>query len=478
MQRKTVFSNLIWRLLERGSAQIVAFVVSIVLARLLDPSAYGTVALVTVLTTILQVFVDSGLGTALIQKLDADDLDFSTVFFFNCGVCLLIYGLLFLAAPLVAAFYGIGELTPIVRAMGLVIPISCVRNIQQSWVSRNMQFRAQFIASAIGALASAAAGIGMALLGVGVWALVAQAVVNQFIGTIVLWAVVPWRPSLRFSISRLRNLFSFGWKMLVASLVTSIVDQLRQLVIGRLYSTSDLAYYNYGDRFPNVIVSNVNTSIDSVLFPALSSVQQDIVSVKAMMRRAIKTSSFVIMPLMAALAACSGPIVSLVLGDQWLPCVPYLCVSCIVYAFYPIHTANLNAIKALGRSDIYLKVEVAKKVISVAILLVTMWHGPLAIAAGLLVSSLVSIFINAWPNSGLLGYTPFEQLIDVAPSIGLSLLAAALAAAAYLLQLSSMATLLIQITVGAAVYLVGVHLLHLESFEYVVSLVRGFASRR
>ena len=360
-QSGKIASNFVWRFAERCGAQLVTFIVSIVLARILAPEDYGQVALITVFTTIMQVFVDSGLGTALIQKKDADDLDFSSVFYFNFVVCLILYAGMFMAAPFIAEFYNDSSLTPIVRVVSLTIIISGIKGIQQSYVSRNMLFKRFFYATLGGTIFSAFLGIALAYAGAGVWAIVAQQLSNTAIDTLILWITVKWRPKKMFSWNRLKNLLAFGGKMLASSILDTLYNNIRSLIIGKMYSSSDLAYYDQGRKFPNVIVTNINTSIDSVLLPSMASEQDDKKRVKSMTRRAIKTSTYIMAPLMMGLAFCAEAIVGLVLTDKWLPCVPFLRIFCITYMFYPIHTANLNAIKAMGRSDLFLKLEIAKK---------------------------------------------------------------------------------------------------------------------
>lgn len=366
-----VISNFIWRFAERCGAQLVTFIVSIVLARILMPEDYGTVALVTVFTTIMQVFVDSGLGTALIQKKDADDIDFSSVFYFNLIVCLVLYAGMFAMAPLIATFYNDYTLVPIVRVISLTIIVSGVKGIQQAYVSKNMLFKRFFFATLGGTIFSAFAGIGLAYAGAGVWAIVVQQLSNTIIDTLILWLTVRWRPKRVFSWERLKNLLSFGWKLLVSSLLDTVYNNLRNLVIGKIYTSADLAYYNQGDKFPKLIVTNINNSIDSVLLPTMAEAQDDSERVKKMTRRAIKTSTYIMAPLMIGLAFCAKPIVRLLLTEKWLQCVPYLQIFCITYMFWPIHTANLNAIKAMGRSDYFLKLEIAKKIIGMILLLIT-----------------------------------------------------------------------------------------------------------
>lgn len=471
-QNESVISNLIWRFAERCGAQLVTFIVSIVLARILAPEDYGQIALITVFTTIMQVFVDSGLGTALIQKKDADDLDFSSVFYFNFAVCLILYAVMFVVAPFIAEFYNNSSLTPIIRVISLTIIISGVKGIQQSYVSRNMLFKRFFYATLGGTIFSAFFGIGLAYAGFGVWAIVAQQLSNTTIDTLILWLTVKWRPKKMFSWERLKGLLSFGWKMLASALLDTIYTNIRSLIIGKMYSSADLAYYNQGDKFPSVIAGNINTSIDSVLLPTMASAQDESERVKSMTRRAIKTSTYIMAPLMMGLAFCAEPIVRLVLTDKWLPCVPFLRIFCITYMFYPIHTANLNAIKAMGRSDLFLKLEIAKKIVGMLLLLTTMWFGVMAMAYSLLVSSVSSQIINSWPNRKLLNYGYLEQLKDILPGIALAVFMGCCVNLVSLFHLPNLATLLIQIPLGAVIYIAASALLHLESFEYLVDMIR------
>ena len=468
---------MIWRWLERTGAQGVTFIVSIVLAQILDPAVFGTVALITVFTSILQVFVDSGMGTALIQKKDADDLDFSSLFYFNVAMCLVLYAAVFLAAPLIAKFYDRPELTPLVRVLGLTLVISGVKNIQQAYVSRHMMFRKFFFATLSGTIGAAVLGIYMAHRGFGAWALVAQHLFNTLVDTIILWITVKWRPKRVFSLKRLRALFRYGWKLLVSALLDKGYTELRQLIIGKMYSSEDLAFYNRGVQFPRTIVTNINSAIDSVLLPTMARVQDDRTRVKEMTRRAIKTSTYIMAPLMIGLAVCAYPVVGLLLKAKWLPCVPFLRIFCITYMFYPIHTANLNAIKAVGRSDLFLKLEIAKKVIGLAVLLSTMWFGPLVMAYSALFTSVLSQIINSWPNRKLLNYPYLEQLKDILPAILLAVVMGAIVYAVEFLGLNKLLTLCIQIPLGFLIYAAGSKVLRIDSYEYVLSVVKSYLKK-
>ena len=477
VDKKQVSSNFFWRFAERCGAQGVTFIVQLVLARLLDPDLFGTIALVTVFTTVMQVFVDSGMGNALIQKKNADDLDFSSVFYFNMTICSVLYLLMFLAAPLIAAFYKSPELTPIVRVVSIMILISGVKNVQQAYVTRNMLFKRFFFATLGGTIGAAVIGIALAYFGYGVWALVAQMLFNAAVDTLILWITVKWRPKKMFSLQRLKELFSFGWKLLASSLIDTIYNDLRQLVIGKFYTKSDLAFYNQGQKVPHLVVTNINTSIDSVLLPTMARAQDDPAVVKSMTRRAIKTSTYIIMPIMVGLAVCAEPLVRLVLKEKWLPCVPYLRIFCFSYAFWPIHTANLNAIKAMGRSDLFLKLEIIKKVIGVLLIVITLPISVMAMAYSLLVSSVSGQIINSWPNKKLLNYSYLEQLKDMLPQIGMSVLMGVVVYCVQFMKLGTVLTLVIQVLLGMALYFGMSVLFKVDSFNYLISVAKSLLAK-
>lgn len=478
MNGSGVFSNLIWRFAERIGAKLISVVVNLILARLLAPELYGTVAIVTLITDLLQVFIESGFGTALIQKKDADELDFSSVFFFNITVGILLYLLLFLAAPFIANLYHRSDLTKIIRVVGVILIISGLRNIQQAYISRNMLFRCFFFSTLGGTVVAAVAGILMAYKGYGVWAYVTQYLLNNFVGTVILWFTVKWRPKLQFSLERLKGLFSYAWKLLASSILNTITEKIRPLIIGYRFTGSDLAFYNEGILFPNLIVENVNTSIDSVLLPAMAQEQDSMENVKQMTHRAVQLGSYIMWPLMMGLFACSRPLVSFALGEDWLPCVPFIRIFCIYYALYPMHTANLNAIKAVGRSDIFLRLEIIKKIEEFAIIIATVFIGVKAMAYGVLAEGFVSLFINCWPGKKLYGYSIPEQIKDVLPSVILSGIMCAAVSAVPLIGAGDLLTLILQVLTGAAIYIGISYFTGLEVFQYLLSIAKKLLKLR
>jgi teichuronic acid exporter len=469
LNKSRVLSSLFWKLMERGGTQGIQFIVQIILARLLLPADYGIIALVVIFTSIAGVFVQSGLNTALIQKKDADEADFSSVFYLSLFIACLIYIVLFLAAPFIAAFYKIPEITPVFRVLSITLFFGAFNSIQNAVVARNLDFKKLFFSSTGAILISGTVGIYMAYTDFGVWALVGQQISNQLFVTLILWFTVKWRPQLLFSLERVKALFSFGWKLLVSALIDTVYRDLRSLIIGKMYSPVMLGFYNRGQQFPSLIVSNINGSIQSVMLPVLSSQQDNRTRVKEIMRRAIVTSSFVVFPMMIGLAITAEPLVKLLLTDKWLPSVPFLQIFCAVYALWPIHTANLQAINALGRSDIFLKLEIIKKIMGLSILAVTVFYGVYAIALGQVLGGIISTFINAYPNKQLLGYSYKEQWNDVMPSLLLSLMMGAVVYSFKWFEFSVLITLIIQVCIGAILYIGLAWMFKLECFYYLLS---------
>lgn len=470
--KRNFFTNVLWRFFERIGTQAVSFIVSIILARLIDPEYYGKIALITVFTAILQVFVDSGLGNALIQKKDIDNLDFSTVFFTNILFCLVLYAILFFLAPLIAKFYSDNQFTILVRVLGLTLIISGVKNVLQAYVAKNMIFKKFFFATLFGTVVSAVVGICLAYKGLGVWALIAQQLINLFIDTVVLWIIVPWKPVFQFSFERLKKLFSFGWKILLVDLLTVGTLKLRQLVIGKKYTSVDLAYYNKAEVLPQVIVSNIDSSLSNVLFVSMSSVQDDIQTIKKMAKKTLKTSFYIMASLMIGLAITAPEVIKLLLTDKWIFCVPYVRIFCIYYLFTPILTVNLNAIISIGKSALFLKIEFYKKITTLIILLLTMWFGVKVMAYCLLIESLIQQIIGAFPNKKLISYSYVEQIKDILPNLFLALFMGICVYFIHFVQMNDLIKLFLQILIGGIVYITGSAIFKLESFVYLIEILK------
>ena len=475
--KKKVFSGLFWKFGERITAQIVSLLVSIVLARLLSPDDYGAVALVMVFITIANVFVTNGFGNALIQKKDADNLDFSSVLYINIGISCLIYLLLFIAAPFIAKFYNLPILVPTLRVLGIRIIVAAINSVQHAYVSRNLLFKRFFWSTLFGTIVSGVVGIVLAYKGFGIWALVAQYLTNTCTDTIVLWFTVKWRPVLRCSWYRAKSLLSFGWKLLVSGLIDTGYNQLRNLLIGKFYTSSDLAFYNQGDKYPQLLVINVNTSIGSVIFPAMSKYQDNHVKVKNMTRTAIQVSSFIMWPLMLGLAVVAEPLIRIILTEKWLPCVPYLQIFCFSYGLWPIHTANLQAINAMGRSDWFLKLEIIKKVVGIFALILSLQFSPIIVALSLIITGIISTFINSYPNRKLLKYSYKEQLGDLFPAFLSALFMAVIIYPIKYVGLNDIFTIVLQIIIGGSVYIIIAIISKQKGYMYIKNTIYSRRSK-
>jgi O-antigen/teichoic acid export membrane protein len=467
-KKRDILTGMFWKFLEKGGTQGVQVVIQIILARLLLPSDYGVLALVIVFIEIASVFVQSGLGTSLIQKKVIDSIDLSSVFYLSLGIAGFVYMLLYFSAPFIASFYEKPMLTNILRVLSLTLFPGAFNAIQNAIVSRTMQFKRLFYSSIGSGIISGIVGIVFAYLGYGVWALVFQQLVNQLCITLILWFTVKWRPTLEFSTERVSVLFSFGWKLLLSSLLETAYRNLRSLIIGKLYTSSILGFYNRGQHFPKLVATSINGPIQSVLLPALSAEQDYKDRVKSMMRRSIVTSSFIVFPMMIGLAAVSEPLIILLLTEKWLPAVPFMKLFCITYALWPIHTANLQAINAMGRSDIYLKLEILKKILGLAILAISLIWGIYGLAIGEVIASIISSFINAYPNKKLLLYGYGEQVKDILPSLALSLLMGVVVSILSILPFSPLVTMGIQVLTGALVYIGLAALFRMECFFYLI----------
>lgn len=475
MKKRTIISSFIWKLNERFLTQGLQFVIQIILARLLIPDDYGVLALVVIFTSVATVFVQSGFNTALIQKKNADKVDFSSVFYLSLGVSLVLYILVYFLSPVISRFYGLPEITPVLRVLSVGLLFGAVNSIQNAYVVRNLQFKILFVSSTVALICSGTIGIYLAYEGFGVWALVWQQLSNQLLVTLFMWFTVKWRPRCLMSLARLKSLFSYGWKLLVSSLLNTIEVELRSLIIGRLYDPYALGIYSRGKQFPSVIVTNIDGAIQTVMLPVLSFHQDNKDQAKKMMRRAITSSSFLIFPLMVGLAVTAKPIVQIVLTDKWLPSVPFLQIYCFSYALRPIHSANLQAINALGRSDIFLRLEIVKKLVGFIVLAVTLFYGIHAIALGGALSGLLSSFINAYPNKHLLDYSYSEQIKDLMPSLILSLFMGLVVYSLNWAGLSVYLTLFLQVTLGIVLYIGLARLTKMESYTYLKETLKTFA---
>lgn len=472
--KQKVVKGLFWKLLENGGAQGIQFVVAIILARLLTPAEYGVVGIITIFITIANVFVQSGFSTALVQKKQADEADFSSVCYFELALALVLYGILYGAAPWIASFYHIEVLKDIVRVLGIVLFPGAVISVQTAYVSRKLEFKGLFLSTLAASVVSGVISIGMAYAGFGVWAMVGQQISYYMALMVVLFVTVSWKPILSFSVGKIREMFAFGWKLLCASLLDTVFNNLYGLLIGKIYNEELLGSYNRGEQFPKLIASNLGAAIQAVLLPAFSAKQDNLDVVRQMMRRAVSLSSFVVLPMLLGLFAVADTLVLVLLGEKWLICVPFLRIMCIAYCFWPIHITNLQAINAVGRSDIFLKLEVVKKALSLLALVIGMNYSVYVMVGLKAFQDFLCTFINAAPNQKLLGYKIRHQWMDVMPAALLSavMCVVVMAVGSQLAAVPVILRLVLQILCGAVVYVALAWICKLESFRYVWGMIR------
>ncbi len=478
--RNKTISGVFWKAMESGGNQAVKFVISIVLARMLAPEYYTTLAILMIFITIADVFVKKGFATALIQRKDADNVDFSSVLWASFVIAALFYAALFFASPFIADFYQEPTISPAIRIVSVILFSGAFNSVQSAIIIRKLEFRKLCMATLSATLASGAVGIYMAYAGYGVWALVAQQMIGSFATVIMLWALDRWRPAFVLSMERVRSLFGFGWKLLASSLLDMGYKSLSQLVIGKRYIGDSLAFYNRGYQYPNMIADNLTSVSLSVLFPAYAAHQDDKQRVLGMVRKTNRPTALMIFPMMAGLAAVATLFIRVLLTDKWLPAAPYLQLMCIVFALYPIEATDLQAINAIGRSDIYLTSEIIKKVFGIAALAFTVFafSTPIAIAWGVAATAVFSMIVTMIYMKRLFGYGWGAQIWDITPPVLLSGAMWAAVYAASLIPAGDLPKLIIEIVCGVAVYIGLAVLLRLESMTYLWQALKGYLNKR
>ena len=421
LKHKTV-KGLFWSSVERFSNQGVQFVFSIILARILAPSDYGIVAMVTIFFSIAQSFVDSGFSSALVRKQDRTEQDMSTCFYFNIVVGIVAYALLFIISPWVADFYNMPILSPIIKVSGLNVMMNSLCVVQQAKLTCNIDFKSQAKVTLTGTIFSGIIGVILASMGYGVWALVWQGVASALCRTCLLWKIAGWRPKTGFSKDSFHYLFGYGSKLLASGLIDTVYNNVYPIVIGKFYSPSQLGLYARASGWASLLSSNLTGILQSVTFPVLSTIQDEDKRLRDNYRRMLRMSAFVVFPLMMFLAAVAVPLIRVVITAKWDGCAIYLQIICFAMMWYPIHAINLNLLKVKGRSDLFLRLEIAKKILGVIIMCVTIPQGVLAMCYGGVVSSVLCLFINTYYTGKLLKLGFLVQMKDLTPVLCASLM--------------------------------------------------------
>lgn len=478
--KKATISSLFWKLFELGGSSVITLLVQIVMARILAPDEFGMLAIMLVFVNIGNVIVQSGLNTAIIQSPDATERDYSTVFWMSLTISVVLYAVSFFLAPTVAAFYDAPAIVAPLRVLVLILIVNAYNAVQEAIVARSMEFRKTARATVAAGLVSGTAGIASAIAGAGIWALVIQQLLFQLVKCIVLAFEVEWKPRFVFDRDRAVVLFRFGWKLLASGVLDQGYQSLADLIIGKQFTKTDLGYVSQGKKYPQALGSLLDGAIQPVMLSATSRVQDDVDLVKRLARRGLKTSTFLVFPAMTLFALVAQPVVLLLLGEKWLPSAWILQAYCFIYALLPIHTTNLQVLNGMGRSDLFLKLEVIKNLVGLAILCTAAFvFGTIqAIIIGYMLTGVVCTFINAFPNKRVIRYAFSEQVRDILPAFILSLIAAAIAWPVSLLGLPGIATIVLQTIVMGLAYLGIAVLFHVEELSYIVTTLKEMRSGR
>lgn len=474
LKRKTL-TSLFWKIFERGGSAVTSMVVQIVMARLLTPDDFGALAIMLVFVNFGNVIVQSGLNTALVQAPGVTKDDYTTVFWMSTVLAAIIYVSVFLLAPSIASFYGIPGLVWPLRVIALIFVVNAYNSVQVAKVTRDLELRKLFVATMASAVSSGIVGCLAALAGAGVWALVLQQLLYQVVNCVVLAVQVSWDPELVFSVPRARKLFSFGWKLLVSSLLDTLQQSLSDLIIGRQFSSAQLGFVNQGKRYPQALGNMLDGAIQSVMLSTFSHVQNDRDRVRHILRRSLQVSCFVIFPALCMLAVTAEEIVPALLGDQWAGAIPFFQIYCVTFALYPIHSSNLQALNGVGRSDLYLKLAVIKKGIAIVWIVVAavVFQDIYIMVSGYITTGVISMLVNMWPCKSVVGYSMRDQIKDIAPSLILTALAGAAAlAGASLLSAEGVGSFLLKIAIFGVVFIGGATLTKVEAWIYLLETVK------
>ena len=469
-----IVGGLAWSFAERMTAQLVSTIVGIVLARILSPEHYGIIAIVMVFITICNVFVTSGFGTAIVQKKYVDESDYNTAFIMSLAISVAMYVALFLSAPLIADFYQMDELCLVIRILGIILIITSVNTIQQAHIQRAMQFKKFFIATSFGTIISGIVGVTCALKGFGVWALVAQYLTNTTVDTIVLLVVDKWKPKFNFSVTKAKEIYSFGWKVLCTELVFTLENDIRSLLVGKVFGPADLAFYDQGKKYPSLLVNNVNSSIQKVLLPVLSRKQDDLIELKNTLRKCVKVGMYILCPILIGFASVSKVFVIAVLTEKWLFAVPYMIIFSISYLTRPIESACHQAILAIGKSGLVFWIMVAINATSLAGVIFSTFvlRSVLWIAIFSLITTLISLCCFFIATNVYINYTFHEQLLDTFPVILMSSVMGGVVYFIGTISINVWILLMLQIISGAAIYLGLSMITNNEAYSYVRNMIR------
>lgn len=476
LKGKTIH-GVIWSLIDNVSSSGVIFFVGIILARLLTPEEYGVMAMVSIFIAISNSIIDSGFSSALIRKVKVKPIEYNTVFYFNLLISLLLYICLFFISPFIALFFREPILCEVMRVIGLILIINALSIIPYTIFVREINFKTQTIISLIASVGSGVIGVWMAFSGQGVWSLVGQQLGRQCLNTLFLWFFCHWKPTVSFSMTAFKEMFGFGSKLLLSGLLDTIYKDIYYIVIGRCFSSSILGQYTRAKQFSMVFSTNLTTVVQRVSFPVLSSIQDDSIRLREAYRKVIKSTMLVSFACMLGLAAIAKPLLILLISDKWLPAVYFLQIVCFSNMLYPLHAINLNILKVKGRSDVFLKLEVIKKVLAIFPILVGVYLGIEMMLWGSVIISVISYFLNAYYSASLINYSVYEQLKDIFPSFIVSLGVGFLMWSISLLSISYYLMLIIQLSTGFILAYLIYNWLRLDEFLEIKSIANNYVKK-
>lgn len=421
--KKQAVAGMVWTFTQQIGTQLIGFAVSLILARLLEPGDFGVIALFGVLLGIGGVFISSGLATSLIRSQDVDHRDYSTVFFFNLGVSVAVYAVLYFTAPWVALFYKLPLLTPVIRMYSITLVIGALTTVQQTILTKQMDFKRQLYISMPSLVLGGIAGIILAYFHYGVWALVYMAIIQSLISCVFFWFLSPWKPSLVFHRQKFIDHFSFGYKMALSGLLDIIFTNIYTIIIGKIYNPTQLGFYNRADSLKQLPVSNLAGALNKVTFPLFAKIQDDDSQLRFVYRKIMRLVIFIIAPVLTIMVVVAEPLFRFLFTDKWLPAVPYFRVLSVAGLLYPIHAYNLHILQIKGRSDLFLRLEIIKKVLLVVVISISVNFGMLGLVWGQAASSFIALFINMHYTGKFLHYHAWDQFKDLLPAIFISIIA-------------------------------------------------------
>ncbi|MBR4647248.1 MAG: lipopolysaccharide biosynthesis protein [Bacteroidales bacterium] len=475
LKEKTI-SGMMWGAVGKVGTLTINFFTNLVLARLLLPEDFGCIGMMVIFLAVSNIFIQGGLGTALIQKKNPDHLDYSTVFYWNLVFSVLFYLILFALAPFIADFYEMPLVKPLLRVQSLVLIIQSFSIVQVTQLTKQMNFRALAIRNMAAALAGTLIAIPLALRGFGPWSLVASAITASIVNVLLLWILSSWRPTWEFSLTSLKTLFNFGGLMLLSSLAETLYTNLQGLIIGKRFSAGDLGYFTQAKKLDEIPVTGLSSIVNDVTFPAFASIQDDTARLREGMRKSMKALTFANFPMMILLMVIALPLITFLYGQKWAPSAPYFQILCVSGLIYCTNTLNTNVIKSLGKGQIYFFVQITKRVLGIALILFGVRFGIYGLLWTVTIVAYISFIINALVNKKLIDYGLFRQVVDITPNLLVAALAGALAyGTGLLLHGSIYVTMLVQILVYAVSYLGVSKLLKMEGLDtYMDVLLKMF----